>query len=178
MGLDQASAIAQIIASIAVIVSLIYVGIQIRQNTRTTRLAAVQAVQEAIGRTEELIIGNAEFAEILRSGLNASTADLPDTHRIRLNIFYRNALRAYQAAHYQHRQGALDDSVWEPQAMALAAIFQADRGLREHFAVEKYMLDPSFVALCEQLLLSGRRWRLTSAHKPLATGHAASVGPG
>ena len=168
MGLEQASFVAQIVASVAVIVSLIYVGIQIRHSVRTTRLAAVQAVQEALGRSEELVIANGDFAELLKRGLSADPATLPDTDRIRLNIFYRNCLRGYQAAHYQYRQAALDDSVWEPQARALAAIFEADRGLREHFAVEKYMLDPAFVALCDDLLKNGRGWRLTSAHAPLS----------
>ena len=170
MGLEQASSVAQIIASVAVVVSLIYVAIQIRHSVRSTRLAAVQAVQQALGRSEELVIGDATFADILRRGMTASAAELDDTDRIRLNVFYRYALRAYQSAHYQYRQSALDDSVWEPQARALAALLRADRGLREHFAVEKYMLDPAFVSLCEDLLTSGTEWRITSASKALSAG--------
>jgi hypothetical protein len=168
MSLEDASFVAQIVAAAAVVVSLIYVGVQIRQNTRATKLAAVQAVEEAIGRTEQLIISDGSFAEALKHGMAATAAELSDTDRIRLNVFYRHALRAFQSAHYQYRHSALDESVWGPQAKSLAAIFQADRGLREHFAVEKYMLDPSFVEVCEGLLTSNSGLSITSGPKPLS----------
>lgn len=168
MLLENVYLVIQSVAGLAVIASLLYVGIQIRQNTRATRLAAVQAVQAAIGRTEELIIQDNGFAEILKHGLSAGTRELADTDRIRLNVFYRHALRTYQSAHYQYRNSALEASVWEPQAKALAAIFQADRGLREHFEIEKYMLDPIFVDFCQRLQQGEQRWLITSAHEPTA----------
>ena len=68
MSVEFFAEVAQIVAAIGVIISLIYVGVQIRQATRTTKLASIQAVETAIGRTEELIIQDASFAEILRQG--------------------------------------------------------------------------------------------------------------
>jgi hypothetical protein len=167
MSVDFFAQVAQIVAAIGVIVSLIYVGVQIRQATRATKLASIQAVESAIGRTEELVIQDASFADILRRGLTMSGAELLDTERIRLNVFYRHVLRAYQSAHYQYRHGALDDSVWLPLAKGLAALYQADRGLRDHFGVEKYMLDTTFVAACEKLFRETDRLTITSAHEPL-----------
>ena len=156
------SELAQIIAAIGVIVSLCYVGVQIRQSTRATRLASVQAVEEALGRTELMIVQDSDFADILRRGLTASGAELPDTDRIRINVFYRHVLRSYQSAYYQYRQAGLDRAVWEAHAKTLGAFFQADRGLRDHFAVEKYMLEPSFAAFCETSLQDKTRRALTS----------------
>jgi hypothetical protein len=132
------------------------------------QLSAVQSVQAAIGRTEELIIQDASFADVLRRGLTSSTNELQDTDRIRLNVFYRHTLRTYQSAHYHFRKSALEASVWEPQARALAAIFQADRGFREHFEVEKYMLHPAFAEFCERLISGEQQWDITSGHEPLA----------
>jgi hypothetical protein len=167
MRLEDAFFISQIVAGAAVTLSLVYVGLQVRQNTRSTRLAAVQAVQTAMGRLEELIVEDNGFADILRRGLTESVKDLGDTDRIRLNNFYRNVLRTHQAAHYQYRNSALDYSIWNPHARTLAAIFQADKGLRDHFEIERYMLDPSFVEFCDDLLTRPEKWRLTSAANPL-----------
>ena len=169
------SELAQIIAAVGVIVSLFYVGLQIRQSTRATKLASVQAVEEALGRTELMIVQDADFADILRRGLTASGADLPDTDRIRINVFYRHVLRSYQSAYYQYRHSGLDRVVWEAHAKTLGAIFQADRGLRDHFAVEKYMLEPSFAAFCENLLRDKARWVLTSEAKADARQDTARV---
>ena len=166
MVLDTFYQIIQIAAGVATTVSLIYVGIQIRQNTRTAKLAAIQSVQTAMGRLEELIIQDGSFAELLKHGLTQSLSELSDADRIRLSVFYRHALRTNQIAHYQYRMGALDQSVWEPQARQLSAILQADRGLREHFAVEKYMLDPYFVAFCESALQKNEQWTITSGSEP------------
>jgi hypothetical protein len=66
MSVDFFAQVAQIVAAIGVIVSLAYVGVQIRQATRATKLASIQAVESAIGRTEELVIQDASFADILR----------------------------------------------------------------------------------------------------------------
>jgi len=167
MSIEMINFAVQIAAGLAVVASLIFVGVQIQLNTRATQLAAVQAVQSAIGRTEELIIQDQTFAEILKHGLTANPGDLPDTDRIRLNVFYRHTLRTYQSAYYQFTKGALEASVWEPQARALAAIFRADRGFRGHFKVEKYMLHPSFSAFCESLLSGEYPWVITSASEPV-----------
>lgn len=168
MTLEQIYLVSQIVAAIAVVCSLSFVGYQLRQSTRATRLASIQAVEAAIGRTEELIIQDAGFAEILMHGMNASVDELGDTARIRLNVFYRHALRTYQSAHYQFLHGALDESVWEPQTRGLGAVFQADQGFRAHFDVERYMLDPTFATLCDQLLADSQRWVLTSANDPVS----------
>lgn len=174
MSVDFFAQVAQIVAAVGVIVSLVYVGMQIRQGTRATKLASIQAVESAIGRTEELIIQDSSFADILRRGLTMRGAELLDTERIRLNVFYRHTLRAYQSAHYQYRHGALDDSVWLPLAKGLAAIYQADRGLRDHFGVEKYMLDAAFVAACETLFREADRLIITSADAPLGEAPVSS----
>lgn len=167
--------VAEIIAAVGVVVSLFYVGTQIRQSARATKLAAVQAVEEAIARTEQMIIQDREFADLVRRGLTATGGELPDTDRLRVNVFYRHHLRAYQSAYYQFKQSALDPAVWAGHAKTMAAIFQADRGVREHFAVEKYMLEPSFVAFCEKMLRDTERLTLTSDVGPIGQQVSAST---
>jgi hypothetical protein len=166
MGLEQFYFIAQIVAGLAVVGSLIYVGIQIHQSTRATRLAGVQAVQSAIGRVEELIIRDAEFADMLRRSMGET--GLSDTERVRVNVFYRHALRTYQSAHYQYVNGALEEAVWIPQARTLSAILHADRGIREFFETERYALAPEFATLCDELINDEVEWPITSGYEALS----------
>lgn len=162
VNIELVAQIAEIVAAIGVIISLFYVGVQIRHSTRAAKLSAVQAAEEAIARTEQPIVQDRGFAELVRQGLTATGAELADVDRLRINVFYRHHLRAYQSAFYQFKHSALDAAVWAGHAKTMAAIFQADRGLREHFAVEKYMLEPAFVACCEKLLSDTARLTLTS----------------
>ena len=48
MTLEQLSALAQIIGAGAVLASLIFVGLQIRQNTHSQRVVAVESLAAAI----------------------------------------------------------------------------------------------------------------------------------
>jgi hypothetical protein len=175
VNIELVAQIAEIVAAVGVVISLFYVGVQIRHSTRATKLAAVQAVEEAIARSEQMIVQDPGFADLVRRGLTATGGELPDADRLRLNVFYRHHMRAYQSAFYQFRQSALDSAVWAGHAKTMAAIFQADRGLREHFEVEKYMLEPAFVEFCEKLLLEPNRLALTSAVLPVGQKPPAST---
>ncbi len=62
--LEQFNYIAEIVASVAVIASLIYVAIQIQQNTSTNRLIAAQNLSHEIRETTSLIAANADLADI------------------------------------------------------------------------------------------------------------------
>ena len=47
MTLEQASDLSQVIAAISVMASLVFVGLQIRQNTRSQRVVAVNSLTAA-----------------------------------------------------------------------------------------------------------------------------------
>ena len=150
MTLEQWASLAEVTAAVAVVASLLYVGVQIRQNTRSAKLAAVLAVQDGIGRLEAFIIQDPEFARLLARGRAGD--ELSGDERLRLVIFYRHTLRTWQSAFYHHRSLALDDSIWVPLAKGMASILQNDSGLREQLEREKFILDSSFAEFCERLV--------------------------
>lgn len=162
VNLEELAYLAEVVASVALVLSLIYVSIQVRQSNISTRLAAVRAVQASIGSLEENFISDPGLADLLHCGMTGAIEDLPDRDRIRLSVFYRHSLRTFQSAHYHYRKGALEKSIWEPEARALAGILEADLGMREHFNTEKFVLDPEFVKLCEQLMRGEVTGRLST----------------
>ena len=48
MSLEQAAYLSQVIAGFAVLASLLFVGVQIRQNTRSQKVVAVNSLTAAI----------------------------------------------------------------------------------------------------------------------------------
>ncbi len=69
MTLEEFNFIAEIIASIAVIASLIYVALQIKQNTAATHVTAAQSFAEADNGFVGLINTSNNLADILHRGL-------------------------------------------------------------------------------------------------------------
>ena len=70
MNWEAISAIADIIGVIAIVVSLIYVSIQIRQNTKVARAATRQAIADSTESLGNDLLNSAEMAEIFVKHMN------------------------------------------------------------------------------------------------------------
>lgn len=78
MNLAEISQISQTLGSAAVVASLIFVGFQIRQNTKATRAASHHAVSEALNRVNLLWARDSEMTRIWLSGMNDRGALTPE----------------------------------------------------------------------------------------------------
>ena len=109
--LEQASYLAEIIGVVAVVVSLVYVALQVKQNTRAVRLNTVHMVTEDWRDTTAVITGNGDLAEILtRAFADASSVSGGD--KLRYYVFMHNFIKMFENAYYQHGDGALDEHYW------------------------------------------------------------------
>jgi hypothetical protein len=76
MSLNDLANLGQVIGALAVVISLIYVALQIRQNKNAVRSATAQTVHEHFANWYHLIAADAELAQIAANGLRT-------THRFR-----------------------------------------------------------------------------------------------
>ena len=107
MPLDQLANIAEIIAAALVIVSLIYVGFQIREGRKAVHAATAQA------RTDlgvQLIMSRytSDIAELLTRSLEQPDS-LSPAERFKLKSFFTAHVRHCQNLYYQQEQGLLDE---------------------------------------------------------------------
>ena len=69
MNWDAISAVSQLVGSIAVVVSVLYLAVQLRSSTRVARVAAMDAAAAALRDVTKPFMENAELARIWRTGL-------------------------------------------------------------------------------------------------------------
>ncbi len=69
MSFEQISYLAQIVASLGVVVSLIFVGLQIKQNTRALQRNEHNSTMEQWTVIRQAIAQNREIAELMTAGL-------------------------------------------------------------------------------------------------------------
>ena len=74
MSFQQISYLAQIVASIGVVVSLIFVGLQIRQNTRALERAEHNSTMGQLTVIRQAIAQNRDIAELMTAGLHRERA--------------------------------------------------------------------------------------------------------
>jgi hypothetical protein len=105
MSIQEWAAIAEIVSAIAVVASLVYLAMQIRQNThglqmslKSTELAAFERNVETGNRIRELFILNDDVAELYARGLK-SYAGLGDSERMRFGMILSNVFSALQGAY-------------------------------------------------------------------------------
>jgi hypothetical protein len=90
MSLEQWSYVAQILGTIAIVVSLIFVGLQIRQNTSALQRNEHNSTMAQWTVIRQAVATNRDIAELMTGGLSGENA-LDDADRIRLE----NMLQEY-----------------------------------------------------------------------------------
>ena len=119
--LSDWASIAEIISSIAVVVTLVFLIIEIRGNTDEIRAATLT---NALGRNQDLILtlaANSELAEINTRVLQGE--ELSTAEAIRYGQYFAAYLRATEESFIAYRDGRLEEEIWLTRAQVLLDIF-------------------------------------------------------
>ena len=119
MNWDAIGAVAELTGAMGVIGSLIYLAVQIRQNTQSLRASAYDSITGHIAELNKLIVSNAEVAAITDEGDQDRSSLSPDKRK-RYDAFQSSRFRHYDNLHYQYQRGLLEESRWQPLQKALA----------------------------------------------------------
>ena len=167
MKLEKLSAAAELVSSVAIVVTLGYLAVQTRQNT-----AAIQATVRQAMLADDL--------EIIRQQLDypgTTTARfggpvLTDEELIRLNSTLLALVRVRENQWLQHQNGVIDEQTWLTYRTALTAVFSTEF-TRSWFRnrAERGEFDQEFVEMVNELFASnpprpGRSVRETLGFDP------------
>jgi len=132
--LSEWASIAEIIGAIAVVLSLIYVGIQVQENTSEIRAANRQAL---IGRSG-LAVGNAAGNADLAVALSKPPQGVPLTpvELAQYQYFVRGMLYDIQEGFLLHQEGRLDDEYWRTRA-AIVMVYLSQKEARAVYERDK-----------------------------------------
>ncbi len=112
MDLETITPIAEIIGSIAVVVSLIYVSVQVRQNTCALRATTYNAVTSNSIAILSPMFSHPEFAEFLVRVQSHPGMATP-AEKLRFHVCMLSAFRHWDNLYYQFRNGMLEPEMWE-----------------------------------------------------------------
>jgi hypothetical protein len=112
MTLSDLGNLGEFISAIAVVISLVYLAVQIRQNTRVVRASAEQAVFESGIGLDRTIVSDPELTQIWYLGRwNPDELTKEQEHRFRhlMSILYRD----FENLYYLHQKGLVDDRIFD-----------------------------------------------------------------
>lgn len=111
MTIMEIGAIGEFVGAIAVVVTLVYLAIQMRQNTNALKLNVARSVTEELQDMFSLAASNRALAEIIVKASGQS--EWQGVERARYHAFTNNLVRVYENAYLQSRAGVMDLAHWE-----------------------------------------------------------------
>ena len=149
MTLEEIYYISQIAAAIAIFASLIFVGIQLRQNTRAVLVSTSQAHFTMWTSAAAPLVENADMARIYLQALSDFDG-LTDQDRLRFVVFTGDVFRFYESSRLQWRRGQLDAELWHSVEVNIRA-FATQPGIQGFWKIRKHWHSPEFINWFESL---------------------------
>lgn len=173
MSLEAIYFASQIVAAAAIVGSLIFVGLQMRAQSRETRIAATDRLLEEYRNFVLTAAINESVAEIFQKGVMGGFAALrTDTERMQLASIFNTGFRIVEQAYRYRTADRLDDDAWRSILGALSPTVLSSGG-QEFWASRRYMFSDAFIEFVDQQIASERLprnyetlFRSPSAKKP------------
>ena len=147
MNWEALGAIGEIVGAVAVILTLGYLAVQIRQNTRAIRASAHQDTTRDVSEFLSRVADSPDLARILRVGMK-NWDDLDEDERMRFSMLLFRVFFNFQHLFSLHREGTLDPEYWASQWEVMLWYIRQP-GVVRWWSVSKSRLRPGFVEYME-----------------------------
>ncbi len=137
---------ADIIGGVAVVMSLIYVGIQIRRNTKSSQSQTNQSAHESLATVSLAVAKDSDFSNLARKGMLAFD-ELTEEEKFQFILLMVTIFRRYENIFYQYQKRFLEKDLWEGYSRSMLLYFYTSGGQafwtlrRTHFSglFQKYL---------------------------------------
>ena len=143
MNWNAVGAVGEIIGATAVLLSLLYLGFQIRQNTKSLKSSSYQAAIASMSELSNLIASNEQSARICRTMLLGDIQDLSEDESFMGSAWLTGLFRNYENFYYQHQTGAMEDHLWEGMRRTMVGYYNLPN-IREWWSVRKEVYSAEF----------------------------------
>jgi hypothetical protein len=108
----------EFVGALGVVISLVYLAQQMRQNTTSVRAASFNSMVQNSIRLLEHSFRDSEFAEFIHRA-EVDPDSLSASERVRWDAYMTSVYRHFGNLVYQYRVGALDGQMWDSYCRTL-----------------------------------------------------------
>jgi hypothetical protein len=126
MNWESIGVIAEVVGAIAVVISLGYLAIQVRSNTRALKASSSFDATHSWAATNELLVsaiaaesdfqtsGNSRLVDISAKFYNPETkpGDMTDTETVLMSMIHRVLFQKLEGQYYQFKHGYAEPQIW------------------------------------------------------------------
>jgi hypothetical protein len=115
MRLEKWALIAEVVGSVAIVVTLVVLILELRTNTELARVAAYDSVTHDFDASREFFLNNADAFEIFTQYVQKSLPDPADDPRaaLRVQLFLLNGFSMFERAYRAREANVFGETEWE-----------------------------------------------------------------
>jgi hypothetical protein len=147
--------ISQIVAVVGIFASLIFVGLQIRQNTKAIKATSHHAVTDSFNAINTLILSDPKVARLWRLAITGSQ-DLNEDERTSADFMLLANMRIFETIYYQYKNGTMDKQLFDAELKTLKWAFTFP-GSQAWWAANPISLSDEFRAFIDGLIRDAQK---------------------
>lgn len=163
MNWEMLAALGQLAAVCVGIPSLIYLAVQIREQTKERRQSAVHALTEQWGDLTEGLHNNSEMAAIFLRGAHSFT-DLDAVSKLRFSAFFNRLLNIFEGMYFSHCQGILTESSWRAIERTMSDLVDYP-GVQQWWETRKHWHTEEFDRVVAAIIAKGNKPKAFSTYE-------------
>lgn len=148
--LEQAYYIAQMVAAVILVLSVVYLALQVHQNTHAMRLSNTQAGSANWLAVMGMLTNNEEVTDIYRRGIVAHDT-LNETEQIRFRMMSMQLLRVFCENFEQQHEGAMRKARWDASQRAHLDVMQTP-GMQTVWSSRKHWFPDDFQVYMDNVI--------------------------
>jgi hypothetical protein len=153
--LSEWANVAEIAGAVAVVVSLVYVGTEVSQNTAAVRASTQRAMIDYGREQSEILVTDARLAELVSRG-EENPGSLTPHERRQFYEFTTWRLSMWELSFLNHEAGLVDEGMWRAWDGYYRLLVSDRAGYRAFWHDTRPQWDSRFMAHIDALRLSGQ----------------------
>jgi hypothetical protein len=141
--------LAEVVGAIAVVVTLLFLAIQIQQHSKSVKTAAAQSVIQSLADSYNTTSMSPHLCHIIVVGAK-DIENLSDTDTAQLYMWLTSWFRLVEQAYFHYTLGNLRASTWNGQLAHLKSALSTE-AMAEFWAVRKEIYSMEFRTFVDQL---------------------------
>jgi len=151
MNWEAAGAIGEIVGALAVVITLVYLAVQLRQNAMSQRATVEQQI--ATGLSESFRINADTDIPRIWALAYRDFAELTEIEAAKFAFFLFSHLKQFEHAYIQHEMGNLSDVSWEAIDRTFRETVTISDGARQYWKFRRTAFHEGFCAHVDRALL-------------------------
>jgi hypothetical protein len=149
MNWEAIGAVGEIVGALAVVISLLYLALQIRNQVAQARLEALHDMSKEF-REVSTLFATPDIADLFVRANNEFDS-MSDSELVRLIVVITNLFRAWEEAFLEMRDGHLEVKVWEDLSRDYTQAMTAP-SFRRIWLLRKQNYDPGFQSYADNII--------------------------